>query len=159
VLWRLQHGEIDGIAPKVAVLMIGTNNSGRDTPQASAAGIKLLLAEIRQRLPQTKVLLLAIFPRGDKPDDFLRKVNERVNKLIAGYADGRSVHFLDINAELLRRDGTLGKDVMPDLLHPNGKGYAIWQRAMAPTLQQLLPGPDQRTRLESDRRRRAVSPT
>ncbi|HEX6706202.1 MAG TPA: cellulase family glycosylhydrolase [Albitalea sp.] len=137
VLWRLQNGEIDDIAPKAAVLMIGTNNSGRDTPAAIAAGIKRLLDEIRQRLPQTQVLLLAIFPRGEKPDDYLRGVNERVNKMIAGYADDR-VHFLDINAELLNADGTLGKDVMPDLLHPNAKGYAIWQRAMEPALQRLL---------------------
>jgi beta-glucosidase len=143
VLWRLQHGEIDGIAPKVAVLMIGTNNAGHraENPQTTAAGIKRLLDEIRQRLPKTKVLLLGIFPRGEKPDDFLRGLNERVNKIIAGYADRRMVHFLDIGAELLNADGTLSKAVMPDLLHPNEKGYAIWQRAMEPTLQQLLNAP------------------
>jgi lysophospholipase L1-like esterase len=143
VLWRLQHGEIDGIAPKVAVLMIGTNNTGHraENPDTTAAGIKRLLGEIRTRLPTTKVLLLAVFPRGEKPDDFLRRINERVNTSIAGYADGRSVHFLDISAEFLSPDGTLTKDVMPDLLHPNEKGYAIWQRAMEPTLQRLLSEP------------------
>jgi lysophospholipase L1-like esterase len=141
VLWRLQHGEIDGLSPKAAVLMIGTNNSGVRTPESTAAGVKHLLGEIRQRLPNTKVLLLAVFPRGEKPDDFLRGVNDRVNKIIKGYADGRHVHFLDINAALLNADGTLGKDVMPDLLHPNEKGYEIWQRAMAPTLQKLLTEP------------------
>jgi lysophospholipase L1-like esterase len=140
VLWRLQHGEIDGIAPKAVVLMIGTNNTGHraEDPATTAAGIKRLLDEIRQRLPATPVLLLAVFPRGEKPDDFLRRINERVNRIIAGYADGRSVHFLDINAALLAADGTLSTDVMPDLLHPNEKGYAIWQRAMAPALQKLL---------------------
>jgi len=143
VLWRLQHGEIDGIAPKVVVMMIGTNNAGHraEQPQTTAAGIKRLVAEIRQRLPKTQVLLLAIFPRGEKPDDHLRGINERVNKLIAGYADGRQVHFLDINAELLNPDGTLSKNLMPDLLHPNEKGYAIWQRAMDPTLRKLLARP------------------
>jgi lysophospholipase L1-like esterase len=138
VLWRLQQGEVDGLAPKVAVLMIGTNNAGPRGPESTAAGVKHLLAELRQRLPSTQVLLLAIFPRGEKPDDYLRGVNERVNKLIAGYADGRSVHYLDINAALLNPDETLSKDVMPDLLHLSEKGYAIWQRAMAPTLQTLL---------------------
>ncbi|HJV69670.1 GDSL-type esterase/lipase family protein [Ideonella sp.] len=138
VLWRLQQGEVDGLAPKVVVLMIGTNNSGMRAPESTAAGVKHLLAELRQRLPSTKVLLLAIFPRGEKPDDFLRGVNERVNKLIASYADGRSVHYLDINASLLNPDGTLSTDVMPDLLHPSEKGYEIWRRAMAPTLQRLL---------------------
>ncbi len=140
VLWRLQHGEIDGISPKVAVMMIGTNNTGHraEDPQTTAKGIKRLIQEIRQRMPKTKVLLLAIFPRGEKPDDFLRGLNERVNKIIAGYADGQSVYFLDINDALLNRDGTLDRAIMPDLLHPNAKGYAIWQRAMDPTLQGLL---------------------
>jgi beta-glucosidase len=139
-LWRLQHGEIDGIAPKAVVLMIGTNNTGHraEVPETTAAGIKRLLDEIRQRLPEAQVLLLAIFPRGEKPDDGQRQLNQTINKLIAGYADGRRVHFLDIGAALLQPDGTLSKDVMPDLLHPNEKGYEIWQRAMAPTLQQLL---------------------
>ena len=140
VLWRLQQGEIDGISPKVAVLMIGTNNAGHrgEAPEITAAGIKRLLDEIAQRLPNTRVLLLAVFPRGEKPDDGLRRLNDSVNQLIAGFADGRRVHFLNINAALLEADGTLSKDVMPDLLHPNEKGYEIWQRAMAPTLQKLL---------------------
>ena len=140
VLWRLQHGEIDGIAPKVAVLMIGTNNTGHraEDPQTTAAGIKRLLDEIHQRLPNTKVLLLAIFPRGEKPDDYLRGLNERVNELIKGYADGRQVFFLDINQSLVNPDGTLSRDVMPDLLHPNNKGYGLWAKSMEPTLEKLL---------------------
>lgn len=138
VLWRLQQGEVDGLTPKVVVLMIGTNNSGMRSPESTAAGVRHMLDQIRQRLPSSKVLLLAIFPRGEKPDDYLRGVNDRVNKLIAGYADGRSVHYLDINAALLNPDGSLSKDVMPDLLHLSEKGYAIWHRAMAPTLQTLL---------------------
>jgi beta-glucosidase len=143
VLWRLQHGELDGLAPKVAVLMIGTNNTGHraEDPSTTAAGIKRLLHEIRQRLPDTKVLLLAVFPRGERPGDPLRVINERVNRLIAGEADGRSVYFLNINAVLTDPDGTLSKDVMPDLLHPNAKGYAIWQREMQPLLQDLLGQP------------------
>ena len=140
VLWRLQHGELDGLAPKVVVLMIGTNNTGHraEDPATTAAGIKRLIEEIRQRLPDTKVLLLAVFPRGEKPDDPQRGINERVNRIIAGEADGRSVYFLNINAALTEPDGTLSKDVMPDLLHPNAKGYEIWQREMQPLLQKLL---------------------
>jgi beta-glucosidase len=138
VLWRLQQGEVDSLVPRVVVLMIGTNNSGTRSPESTAAGVKHLLAELRQRLPSTHVLLLAIFPRGEKPDDHLRGVNDRVNKLIASLADGRQVHFLDINAAFLNSEGSLSKDVMPDLLHLSEKGYAIWQRAMAPTLEKLL---------------------
>jgi beta-glucosidase len=137
VLWRLQHGAIDGIAPKVAVLMIGTNNTGHraEDPRTTAAGIRRIVDELHRRMPRTRVLLLAVFPRGEQPDDFLRGINERANRLIAGWND---VHFLDLNAALQSPDGRLSKDVMPDLLHPNEKGYAIWQRAMEPTLQKLL---------------------
>jgi lysophospholipase L1-like esterase len=140
VLWRLQHGALDGQAPKVTVLMIGTNNTGQraENPETTAVGVKRLLDEIRQRLPGTQVLLLAIFPRGEKPGDLLRGINERVNKIIAGYADGRTVHYLDINASLLEGSGTLSRDVMPDYLHPNATGYSIWQREMDPMLQKLL---------------------
>jgi len=140
VLWRLQHGEIDGIAPRVAVLMIGTNNTGHrgEDPQTTAAGIKRLVVEIRQRLPSTKVLLLAIFPRGEQPGDAQRRLNERVNAIISGLDDGRDVVFLDIGKAFLDLDGRLSRDVMPDLLHPGDKGYAIWQRAMDASLQQLL---------------------
>jgi len=140
VLWRLQHGEIDGIAPKVAVVMIGTNNTGHrgEDPQTTAAGIQRLLDEIRQRLPSTKVLLLAIFPRGEQPDDAQRRLNERVNAIISRFADGRDVVFLDIGKAFLDPSGRLSRDVMPDLLHPDEKGYAIWQRAMDASLQRLL---------------------
>ncbi len=140
VLWRLQHGEVDGLAPKLVVLKIGTNNAGHraEDPRTTAAGIQCVLDEIRERMPAAKVLLLAIFPRGETPDDFLRGVNERVNRLIAPCADGRVIHFLDIGAALLDADGTLSPEVMPDLLHLSPKGYAIWQREMDATLQRLL---------------------
>jgi len=137
VLWRLQHGEIDGLAPKVAVVMVGTNNAGfrAEDPHAIASGIRRIVDEIHRRMPATRVLLLGIFPRGEKADDFLRGINERVNRLVAGWSD---VQFLDIGAAFINPDGTLSKDVMPDLLHPSEKGYAIWQRAMEPTLHKLL---------------------
>jgi beta-glucosidase len=138
----VQHGEVDGLAPKVAVLMFGTNNTGhrQEDPKTTALGIKRNIEELQQRLPDTKILLLAIFPRGEKPDDNLRRINEQVNAIIAGYADNQKVFFLDIGKAFLQADGTLSRDIMPDLLHPNEKGYEIWAKAMAPTLQQLLPG-------------------
>ncbi len=140
VLWRLLHGEVDGIAPKVAVLMFGTNNTGhRQDPAAlTAQGIKRNIDELRRRLPDTRILLLAIFPRGEDPGDPLRRLNAEINALLPGLADGRHVFFLDINQAFLDQDGRLPKDVMPDLLHPNGKGYAIWARAMQPELERLM---------------------
>jgi len=140
VLWRLQHGEIDGIHPRVAVVMIGTNNTGdrQEDPRSTAAGVRRILDEIRGRLPDTRILLLAVFPRDEQPTGALRRLNDRVNAIISGYADGEHVFFLDIGHDLTNADGTLSRDVMPDLLHPNEKGYEIWARRMEPTLLQLL---------------------
>jgi len=140
VLWRLQHGAVEGISPKLAVIMIGTNNTGhrQDPPKETAAGIKAIIAELKQQLPETKILLLAIFPRGEKSDDRLRKINDGINEIIAGYANDKDVFFLDINEKFLANDGTLPKNIMPDLLHPNDQGYVIWAETIEPTVAQLM---------------------
>jgi len=143
VLWRLQHGELDGISPKVAVMMIGTNNTGdrQEDPRTTAAGVRRLVDEVRQRLPATRILLLAVFPRDEKPDGRLRQINDRVNAIISGFGDGQKIFFLDIDPTLTNPDGTLSRDVFPDLLHPNEKGYEIWATRMEPTLLKLLAQP------------------
>jgi len=140
VLWRLQHGEVNGLSPKVAVLMFGTNNTGhrQEDPKTTAAGIKLNIDELQQRLPNTKILLLAIFPRDEKPTEQLRKINEDINSIISTFADNKKVFFLNINKSFLDSNGILSKDIMPDLLHPNEKGYEIWAKAMEPSLIKLL---------------------
>lgn len=140
VLWRLQHGEVDGIDPKVAVLMIGTNNTGhrRDFPAITAAGIARNIEELKQRLPRTRILLLAIFPRDAASDGPLRGLNEQVNARLPQLADGRQVFYLDVNQAFLQPDGTLPAGIMPDWLHPNEAGYAIWARAMQPELERLM---------------------
>ncbi|MFH7042435.1 glycoside hydrolase N-terminal domain-containing protein [Paucibacter sp. JuS9] len=140
VLWRLQHGELDGLDPKVAVLMIGTNNTGdrQEDPRTTAAGIRKIIGELRQRLPNTRVLLLAVFPRDEKADGALRAINNGINALIAGFADGDKVHFLNIEKALMNADGTLSADVMPDWLHLSEKGYRLWAISMQPTLDKLL---------------------
>ncbi|RYY74851.1 MAG: 1,4-beta-D-glucan glucohydrolase [Gammaproteobacteria bacterium] len=140
VLWRLQHSEIDGLNPKVAVLMFGTNNTGHrlEDPKTTALGIKRNIEELQQHLPNTKILLLAIFPRDEKPTDQMRQLNDEVNVIISGFADNKKLFFLNINKSLLDANGILSKDIMPDLLHPNEKGYEIWAKAMAPTLLKLV---------------------
>jgi beta-glucosidase len=140
VLWRLQHNAVDGMNPKVAVLMIGTNNAGyrHEDPATTAAGIKKLIAELQQRLPATKILLLAIFPRDEKADGQLRQINDEVNAIIKTYGDNRKVFFADVNSVFLTKDGVLPKELMPDLLHPNEKGYAVLADALEPHLQKLL---------------------
>jgi beta-glucosidase len=143
VLWRLQHGELDGVSPKVIVMMIGTNNTGdrQEDARTTAAGIRRLVDEIRLRQPKARLLLLGIFPRDEKPGSVLRQINDRVNGIISGYADERSIFYLNIGESLMNPDGTLSRDVMPDLLHLSDKGYAIWARRMEPTLQRLLATP------------------
>jgi len=138
VLWRLDHGNIDGISPKLAVLMIGTNNAGSNQPEQNAAGVKAIVDKLRAKLPQTKVLILAIFPRGTDNNDGLRKVNTKVNEIISKLADNQNVFYLDIGPKFLTPDGVLSKDIMPDLLHPNTKGYVIWAEAIEPTVAKLM---------------------
>jgi lysophospholipase L1-like esterase len=145
VLWRIQEGELDGIHPKVLVLMIGTNNTGlerdnvrrRNTVPETIEGVTAVVRSIRAKLPETKILLLAIFPRGEKDSPARQEVNE-VNAAIAKLDDGSSIRYLDIGQKFLWPDGTLPKDIMPDLLHPNEVGYAIWAAAIKQPLAELM---------------------
>jgi beta-glucosidase len=140
LLWRLQHGELDGMSPKGVVMMIGTNNTGErlEDPALTMAGIQRNLEEIRRRQPQAKVLLLALFPRGEKPDDLMRRHNARINALLPQLADGKQVVFLDIGRALMNPDGTLSKDILPDWLHLSPAGYDIWARSLDATLNPWL---------------------
>jgi lysophospholipase L1-like esterase len=138
VLWRLDHGEVDGIKPAVAVVMIGTNNSnGEDHTAAEIAeGIGAVVAKVRSKLPGTKVLLLGVFPRGEKPNPQREKLAE-VNAAIAKLDDGKAVRYLDIGAKFMGQDGTISKEIMPDFLHLSPKGYEIWAEAVGPALDDL----------------------
>lgn len=139
VLWRLEHGSLEGISPKLAVLMIGTNNAaGKHKPEETAEGVKAIVEKLRTTCPQMKILVLAIFPRDAKPDGALRQINNEANALIAKLADDKSVFYLDLGPQFLAEDGTLSPEIMPDYLHPNEQGYAIWAEAMEPTLAKLL---------------------
>lgn len=140
VLWRLDHGALDGQSPKLVVIMIGTNNTGhrKDPPEQIAAGVRAILDRLAQKTPQAKVLVLGIFPRAAKPDDPPRVNNDKANTLIAKFADNKRVFYLDINQKFLERDGTLTKEIMPDLLHPKQKGYEIWAEAIEPMVAKLM---------------------
>lgn len=140
VIWRLQNGAIDDIQPRLAVLMIGTNNAGhrQEDPAGTAAGIARILDELRLRLPETKVLLLGVFPRGATRDDPLRQINNGVNEIIRDFADEERVWYLDLADVFLDEDGVLSTDIMPDLLHPKLEGYRRWAEAMEPTIARLM---------------------
>ncbi len=139
ILWRLQHGEVAGLDPQVVVLMAGTNNTGhrQEDPATTAAGLRKLLDELQQRLPRTKILLLGVFPR-DGASDQSRRLNTAINERIARFADNRRIFYQDVTAAFVDAQGELSRDVMPDLLHPNARGYEIWGAAMDPVLQKLL---------------------
>lgn len=140
VLWRFDHGEIDGIHPKVAVLMIGTNNTGhrQDSAECTAEGIRQIVNRINVQLPDTHLLLLAIFPRGETPDHQLRILNEEINSRIQHLGDLDRVTFQNLNQLFLTDEGILTEEIMPDLLHPNETGYRIWADALHPVLLELL---------------------
>lgn len=138
VLWRLDNGNIEGISPKAGVLMIGTNNSGTNSSAQIAEGVEAIVKKLRAKLPKTKILVLGIFPRGATVDDAKRKVNVGANLSIRKLADGEMVHYLDIGDKFLNDDGTLSKEVMPDLLHLNEKSYTTWAEAIEPKLKELM---------------------
>jgi lysophospholipase L1-like esterase len=139
VLWRIQNGELDGIKPKVIMLMIGTNNSGSNSAEQIADGITAIVKTIQQKTPTTKVLLLGVFPRGEKAGTPVREKIAQINKKISKLDDGgKSVKYLDIGDRFLQKDGTLTKDIMPDFLHLSARGYEIWGDAVAPTVKELL---------------------
>lgn len=137
-LWRVQHGQLKGQNPKLVMLMIGTNNLGQD-PQGVADGIKMLVNEYETRCPRAQILLLAIFPRSASAADPNRAWIAKVNGIISGYASDPRVTYLDIGKDFLQPDGTLTKDIMPDLLHPSAKGYEIWANAVKPVFQKYFP--------------------
>jgi len=140
VLWRITEGkELEGLSPKVAVVMIGTNNTGGHSAEQIADGIALIVKTIHEKCPKTKVLLLGVFPRSEKADAGNRKKIVEINKIISKLDDGgKTVKYLDISQKFLKEDGTLTKDIMPDYLHLSAKGYEIWAESMNPTLKELL---------------------
>jgi len=152
VIWRLQHGNFDGIKPKLVVLMIGTNNTGHQnrpipehggvvytsSAEQTAEGVKMILDILGKKLPETKVLLLGIFPRGATKEDAMRKQNIATNNLISGFADGKRIYYMDIGNTFLKPDGTLPKEIMPDLLHLNPIGYQMWADAIAGKVKDLM---------------------
>lgn len=139
VLWRITNGELDGIKPKAVVLMIGTNNVGNDSAEGIAKGVTEIVKTIRAKQPQARILLLAVFPRGEKasPNPGRDKLKQ-VNAIIAKLDDGKNIHFLDIGDKFLQPDGSLTKEIMPDFLHLSAAGYQIWADAISPKLAELM---------------------
>lgn len=141
VLWRItKGGALEGVHPRVVVLMIGTNNFGLhgDEPEAVIRGIDAIVDVFAKERPETRLLLLDIFPRGN-PGDLLRTKVIEANRLLEEYVGIHpGITRLRIWEEFMNEDGTLPPEIMPDRLHLSEKGYAIWAEAMMPGLQRLL---------------------
>ncbi len=149
VIWRITEGkELENLKPKAAVIMIGTNNSGRDSAEQIAAGVKAIIDELQKQKPGIKILLLGVFPRANRndadattkviPADKLNKKIPAINALIEKFADGKNVVYKDIGKEFLTKEGGLSLEIMNDALHLTPKGYEIWGNAIKDDIAKLV---------------------
>jgi lysophospholipase L1-like esterase len=147
VLWRITEGkELEPLKPKLAVIMIGTNNTGVHSAAEIAGGIKAIIDELRKQKPEMKILLLGVFPRGGgigkedtvAPPEKLNPKIKQINDLISKYADDKMVFYKDIGKEFLNAEGGLEKKIMPDLLHLSPAGYEIWAKAIKDDVAKLV---------------------
>lgn len=141
LLWRIKEDQasLKELSPKVAVILIGTNNTGHQQRPAAetTGGVKAVLDELHTIWPETKLLVLSVFPRGADAGDKLRKLNDEINVEVAKLADNKTIFVQDISSSLMEADGTLSKEIMPDLLHLSPKGYEQWAAAIEPKLKEL----------------------
>ena len=143
ILWRITEGhDLDGASPEVLVLQIGINNhlQRHDSPEQVAAGIGRIVEYLRERLPETRILLLGLFPCWEQPGNPSRVWVRETNTLIAPLAERERVWFADIGDAFVEPDGTISREKLRDLLHLSLKGYFIWAETMQPYLDDLLEG-------------------
>ena len=141
VLWRIENGELEGNPPKVVVLMIGVNNlwSGQNTGGEIAAGIRAIVEKLREKLPQTKVLVLGVLPVGADPMGLDRVRAAQINTEAAGIGNGAEVRFLDLSTRFLTRKGTLTEGAYAtDQVHLTALGYDILAEELRPWVETLL---------------------
>jgi len=150
ILWRVSNGELDGVHPKVVVLLAGTNNIGNTPRQAIDAGvveevadgIAAVLGVVRVKAPEATVVLTGITPRRDRDGGTsLMPTIEAINRRLAAMADGSRVRFITINNRLARSDGALVDGMTVDGLHLSVAGYQVWADALKPIFSELLGPP------------------
>jgi len=159
VLWRLDHGELDGAHPRVIVLHIGTNNTSdtdharKNTPAEIAEGVRAIFRRLRAKAPEARIVLMAVFPREQMPDHPRRQQIAEINRLLVDLAQLPGVTWLDLGPKMLQPDGSISPEIMRDFCHPTEKGYRIWGEALAPLLAAGVPArpinPDGTLRSES----------
>jgi beta-glucosidase len=137
VLWRLDHGNIDGVSPKLAIVMIGQNNGSCNSAWEITEGVTAIVAKLRDKLPEMKILLLGIFYRGENPNaeqSRLAIVNDSLSEL----ADNKHIFYMNINKTFLNPDGTIPSSLMPDFEHPNEAGHWLWAKTIEPKVAELF---------------------
>jgi beta-glucosidase len=139
VLWRLENGNLQGLKPRAAVVMIGTNNSnGEDnTIEQIADGVSAIVRKLRTALPETTVLLVAIFPRGENPNPQRGKILQ-INQILQRLADGDKVLWVDFGYKFVTAEGLIPPDLMPDYLHLTPRAYEIWAESIEGVLARVL---------------------
>ena len=147
VLWRLNHLPLDKITPKVAMIMIGTNNIGQSqgtTPKEAAEGIVAIVSKLKKQYPKLQIIVLKVFPRDEKPDGEYRKRVNEINAALPALLEAAlptlprgedgDIRIVDINEGFLDKDGVLPKSVMDDFLHPGKEGYEYWGEKISPII-------------------------
>ena len=138
VLWRVDKGQLDGLKPKLVVLLIGTNNTGECSDVQIAEGVTAVLRAYQKACPASVILLHGLLPRAKDPNDATRLKIKRINAIISKLGDGNKVIYLDFGDKFLQPDATLIHDLMPDFLHPSAKGYEVWADAIRPTVAKVF---------------------
>jgi len=138
VLWRIENGNFDGVRPRLIVLQIGTNNTHDSSDEDVVRGVLAVVEALQTRLPDTRVLLLGLFPKHRFPDAKVRGRVRAINGALSLQAPRPGVVFVDLGDVFLETDGSLSRSVMPDGLHLSARGYSMWAEAMETSLSPLL---------------------
>lgn len=134
VLWRMENGELKGTKQKLTVLLIGTNNQGMNTAEEVAIGVTAVVKKLQANCPETKILLLGIFPSAGTP---LEKT-KTINAIIAKLDNGKSIRYFDVGVNFLDSEGKIQPGILSDAVHLQRKGYDIWAESMTPILTEML---------------------
>lgn len=144
VIWRLQNGTLEHINPKVAVILIGTNNTDGNhfleisTAPELANGIKKICTILQKKLPNTKILLMGILPYGSAPNH-RNNIIKATNAIISTYPEKQpNVHYIDISNVYYNQEGMVNQALMPDYLHPNAEGHMLMFDALADNIKALM---------------------
>ena len=151
ILWRLENGELDGVNPKIIVLLAGVNNVGTQAGNDAKVedvtkGIKAIVDICQKKAPDATIILTGIFPRNNSGGNTLAVIPtiNKINDNLAKFADGKKIRYLNVNDKLADKDGKLFDGMTVDNLHPTPKGYQVWADGLKPIFTELL-GPPAKT--------------